>query len=236
MKYKLYEVGGKVRDELMGIESNDVDYCVVAFPSPEITSANVAFEMFTEQLKSEGHTIYASMPERFTIRTAFPKDHPKFPKMKCDFTLAVKGDNIGDLKDDLCRRDFTINALAKDVDTGEIIDPFGGMYDIINERISCVGNIVQTFRSDPLRVIRALRFSMTKGFEIDVEVLRSMCYILQCEFCQISDDRLLRELDKMFRHDSEMAFDKLKVLSNYNWQFYRYIMSKFWFKPNIKKI
>ena len=235
MKYKLFEVGGKVRDELMGIESNDVDYCVVIFPAPEITSAAVAFEMFTEQLKSEGHTIYASMPDRFAIRTAFPKDHPKFPKMKCDFTLAVKGDAIGDLKDDLCRRDFTMNAIAKDVDTGAIIDFFGGADDIANRLIRCVGYPIDTFKSDPLRIVRALRFSMTKHMYIDDSIWLTISdFYLKLD--SVSDDRLLRELDKMFRHNSMEAFDMLNKLNRFNSELYRYITSKFWFKPNIKKV
>lgn len=138
--FKFYEVGGKVRDEILGLKSKDVDY--VAVPSDElrndISSPHTMFGILEEYLKQEKFEIFLVTPDCFTIRAKFPQGH-KYEGV-ADFVMArkevgyVPGTRTpivvpGSLYDDLERRDFTLNALAKDED-GNIIDYFNGLEEI----------------------------------------------------------------------------------------------------------
>ncbi len=140
--FNFYEVGGKVRDEILGLQSKDVDY--VAVPNDALLEKyKSAYEMFVvleSYLNSEKFEIFLSTPDCFTIRAKFPKNH-KYQGV-ADFVMARKEIGYvpetrtpivrpGTLFDDLERRDFTLNALAKDED-GNIIDYFDGMEDLKN--------------------------------------------------------------------------------------------------------
>ena len=135
--FKFYEVGGKVRDEILGLASKDVDY--VAVPGDDllkdIESAHTMFNILEGYLKEEGFEIFLVTTDCFTIRAKFPKNH-KYEGV-ADFVMARKEIGYipgtrqpmvvpGTLYDDLERRDFTLNALAKD-ENGDIIDFFDGL-------------------------------------------------------------------------------------------------------------
>ena len=174
--FKFYEVGGKVRDEILGLQSKDVDY--VAVPNENLLEKyKTAHEMFVileSYLHNEKFEIFLSTPDCFTIRAKFPKDH-KYQGV-ADFVMArkeigyVEGTRTpivvpGTLYDDLERRDFTLNALAKD-DDGTIIDFFNGRKDLEDGVLRTPLETEVTFNDDPLRVLRAIRFAITKGFSL----------------------------------------------------------------------
>ena len=134
--FKFYEVGGKVRDEILGLESKDVDY--VAVPSDKLLqdfdTAESMFSMLEQYLRDEKFEIFLVTADCFTIRAKFPKDH-KYSGV-ADFVMArkeigyIEGTRTpivkpGTLYDDLERRDFTLNALAKDEDGKIIVTPHG---------------------------------------------------------------------------------------------------------------
>lgn len=135
--FKFYEVGGKIRDEFLGLTNKDVDY--VAVPSEELlrnieeaqclvdgiypNTANAVFTMLESHLRKEGFEIFLVTPDCYTIRAKFPGGY-KYQGV-ADFVMArkevgyVPGTRTpivepGNLYDDLSRRDFTINAMAKD--------------------------------------------------------------------------------------------------------------------------
>lgn len=161
---KFYQVGGCVRDELMGVKSKDIDYSVEA-PS---------YEAMRNAILDRGGRIFVENPEFFTVRA-------KVPQMgACDFVLCRRDgeytdgrrpDEVlaGSLMDDLARRDFTMNAIAKD-EGGTIIDPFNGQRDIEGKTIRCVGLAEQRFTEDALRLLRAIRFSITKSMAMHVSI------------------------------------------------------------------
>jgi tRNA nucleotidyltransferase/poly(A) polymerase len=132
--FTFYEVGGCVRDEILGLKSKDIDY--VAVPSEsllkDVSSAHTMYNILLEFLKSEGFEVFLETPTCFTIRAKFPVGHKH--KGVADFVMSRKEIGYipntrtpiivpGTLYDDLERRDFTVNALAKDSD-GDIIDFF----------------------------------------------------------------------------------------------------------------
>ena len=137
MNFTFFEVGGKVRDEILGLKSKDVDY--VAVPNEELLSkyktASEMFKVLNDYLTNEKYEIFLVTDDCYTIRAKFPKDH-KYQGV-ADFVMARKETGYlpgtrtpivepGTLYDDLERRDFTLNALAKD-EHGNIIDFFHGI-------------------------------------------------------------------------------------------------------------
>lgn len=209
----MYEVGGKVRDELLGLKSKDVDY--VAVPNEDLLSkfktAKEMFDVLIEHLTNEKFEIFLITHDCYTIRAKFPKDH-KYEGV-ADVVMARKEIGYipgtrtpivepGTLYDDLERRDATLNALAKD-ENGNIIDYFDGIKDLKNGILKTPLDPVKTFDDDCLRIIRFLRFSITKGFKIDTECFNVMkVYNYQEKMFVISEERIREELYKCFRCDS----------------------------------
>lgn len=239
MDFMFYEVGGKVRDEILGLKSKDVDY--VAVPSDgllmDVSSAHDMFDILETYLKEEGFEIFLSTPDCFTVRVKFPKDH-KYQGV-ADFVMARKEIGYipntrtpiivpGTLKDDLERRDFTVNAMAKDGD-GNIIDLFDGMIDL--ERMVLVTPLPtqQTFDDDPLRILRAIRFAITKGFSLKKLDYYINNYDYENKMGVVSSERIREELLKCFKHDTMGTLDMLNEYPTLK----RYIFENklMWLKP-----
>ena len=204
---KVFKVGGCIRDTLMGVKSNDIDYVV---------EAN-SYEEMKQHIIDSNCKIYKEFPQYFTIRAK------SIVGEDVDYTLCRKdgyySDNrrpdevrIGTLEEDLSRRDFTMNAIAFEItnssslkiDKYSIIDPFGGYKDIKNKIIRCVGDTEERFNEDPLRVIRALRFSILKDFNLSREILNYLKrpFFLLSRLQTISSERIVVELNKCFTFDT----------------------------------
>lgn len=239
--FKFYEVGGKIRDELLGLPNKDVDY--VAVPCEEALkqklSACETFTVLCDYLKNEGFEIFLITRECFTIRAKFPKNY-KYQGV-ADFVMArkevgyVPGTRIpivepGNLYDDLSRRDFTVNALAKDPDTGEIIDLFEGRDDLKIKRLATPLDVETTLNDDPLRILRAIRFKITKGFLFDSELDAAIMYYPYEERMHVvSEQRIREELLKCFKHST---LETLKVLNDYEpLRNYIFTRTNLWLKP-----
>lgn len=206
----VFEVGGCVRDSLMGIKSKDIDFAVEAS----------SFDAMRDMLMREGFEIFLETPQFFTIRAHFPRTHEQFGKTTADFVLcrrdgfssdARRPDEVfvGTLFDDLARRDFTMNAIARTM-TGELIDPFDGQKDIADRKIRFVGEPMERLREDGLRALRALRFSITKGFMIDKPAMKAINSLETAELlASVSTERVREELHKMFLADTIGSLDLL---------------------------
>lgn len=198
---EIYEVGGCVRDSLLGVPTKDVDFVVVT-PG--------GYDAMRAHLVESGFRIYQERPEFVTIRAGVPQDHPLRARTKdADFVLARKDGPSADgrrpeyvepgtLLDDLARRDFTVNAMARAVD-GTLIDPHGGQADLAARKIRFVGDPLTRIHEDGLRVLRGFRFAITKQFRIEARTLDA----LQSEFAgemlrKVSVERISDELEKMF--------------------------------------
>lgn len=243
-EFKFYEVGGKVRDEILEIESKDVDY--VAVPAEglleEITYADSMFSILETYLRGKGFEIFLVTSDCFTIRAKFPKDH-KYQGV-ADFVMARKEVGYipgtrtpmvvpGSLYDDLERRDFTLNALAKDED-GKIIDFFDGLKHLKAGQLITPLDCKVTFDDDPLRILRAIRFCITKGFFIGGDMAHIMQeYDYDQKMRVVSVERIREELFKCFKHDTLktlMVLHEFPKLKNYIFQ--DHIL---WLKPTMEK-
>lgn len=206
---KMYLVGGAVRDRLLGLPVKDFDYSVVV---SDADSIETAWTEMRKHLESLGFTIFLETPEYFTIRAKFPEGHVN-EKITADFVLARRDGPYSDsrrpdwvkpgtLEDDLSRRDFTVNALAEDED-GNIIDLFGGQRDLMFRRLRAVGDAKARLLEDPLRAFRAIRFEITKGFQMDDELrdaIRTVAILDALE--TVSVDRIRDEMYKCFAYDT----------------------------------
>lgn len=241
--FTFYEVGGKVRDEILGLQSKDVDYTVVPSGSllEQYTEAEEMFEILVTYLRETKFEIFLITPDCFTIRAKFPKDH-KYSGV-ADFVLARKEIGYipgtrtpivkpGTLYDDLERRDATLNALAKD-DNGEIIDYFNGLTHLRYGILRTPLDPIKTFDDDSLRVIRFIRFSITKGFIIPDDIQKVICeYDYENKMGVVSTERIREELLKCFKHDT---LKTLKVLNQYSGlRDYVFENNLLWLKPTME--
>jgi len=243
--YDIYEVGGCIRDELLGIQSKDIDYTFVL----KDTSCNVddGFAQMTEHLIKSGYRIFLSTPESFTIRAMFPKGHV-LEGTTADFVMARKelgykdGTRqpilcIGTLIDDLERRDFTVNAIAKSLD-GKLIDPFNGQDAIKRMVLDTPIDPMITMMDDPLRMLRALRFSITKNMKIADRVWESFTQpnIVNKLKDVVSNERIREELQKMFKFDSLQTLRTLQKADEHAAGFLNAVFDNdMWLLPTFKR-
>ena len=242
---KIFEIGGCVRDELLGIHTKDIDF---TFVLDDLTlSVDEGWDLMLEHLKNEGFKIFLETKDCFTIRAMFPKGH-KHEGLTADFVMArkeigyKKGTRrpileLGTLLDDQRRRDFTINTMAKDED-GELIDPFEGVLDLDNKTIRTPLDPVETLMEDPLRMLRAIRFSITKGFEIEESLFQAMFTegLLDKLEKVVSEERIREELQKMLQHNSAQAIRMLGVFDKADGRLLDIIFKgDLWLLPTTKK-
>ena len=123
----------------------------------------------------------------------------------------------GTLRDDLIRRDFTLNALAKDED-GNIIDMFDGMWALENKILITPQDARTTMLDDPLRLVRAFRFSITKGFDISPRIWETCLVgeIVDKLEQVVSQDRIRDEVFKMMKHDTLKTLDLFEKIKYTN--------------------
>ena len=183
--YEAYAVGGCVRDSILGREPNDWDITTSAKPE-EIKSlftrtidTGIKHGTVTVMLDKEGFEVT-------TYRIDGIYEDSRHPK-EVTFTAS--------LEEDLKRRDFTVNAMAYNERTG-LVDIFGGLSDIEQGIIRCVGNAEERFTEDALRMLRAVRFSAQLGYEIEEETKQAIRR-LASNLKKISAERIQAELVKL---------------------------------------
>ena len=160
-----YLVGGCVRDLLRGVEPHDWDICTSALPE-ETEKCFAGRRILGTGLKHGTVTVLVE-GEPYEI-TTYRREGPYSDRRRPDYVRFVP-----DLAEDLARRDFTMNAIAMDLD-GNLRDPFGGAEDIRAGLIRCVGEPDPRFQEDGLRVMRALRFAAVFGYEIEAHTARAI--------------------------------------------------------------
>lgn len=195
-----YAVGGCVRDMLLSREPHDWDICTNATPN-QIQS--IFSHTIPTGIKHGTVTVVLQDNSQYEV-TTFRKDG-----LYTDSRHPDSVEFVGDVRDDLSRRDFTINAMA--YDSNELIDPFNGQNDLSNKLIRCVGNPSERFAEDPLRILRALRFASAYEFHIDSQTSEAMQF-LRGGLSRISYERIYSELSKLLQ--GKFAAKVLKQFPN----------------------
>lgn len=183
--YEAYAVGGCVRDSVLGRIPDDWDITTSATPNE--TKALFA-RTFDTGIEHGTITVLVDKDafEVTTYRVDGEYEDSRHPK-EVVFTRS--------LKEDLLRRDFTINAMAYNEEEG-LVDIFGGMEDLRRKTIRCVGNAQERFGEDALRILRAVRFAAQLGFEIEPDTMEGI-RMLAPTLANISAERIQVELVKM---------------------------------------
>lgn len=215
---RFFEVGGCVRDQLLGLNSKDVDFAVEA-PS---------FDAMEAELRTRGFKIFLSTPEFLTIRAQVPAHEEKLRARSkdADFVLCRKDSpgsdgrrpdfvEPGTILDDLARRDFTMNAIAIDVETGEMLDPHNGRHDLKANLLRFVGDPFKRINEDGLRVLRGLRFLITKGLQAEAETQDALySFDAHKMLMKVSVERVREELERMFAYDTIASMELLHGYPN----------------------
>ena len=198
-----YAVGGCVRDSLLGQTPHDWDLCTSATPEQvlelfgEAHCIPTGLQHGTVTVKHGG-----ALYEITTFRTEGAYSDGRHP----DHVAFVP-----DVKEDLARRDFTINAMAYNAEEG-LIDPFGGQNDLAAGIVRAVGEPQRRFEEDALRILRLYRFAARFSFAIDPatgQAARAFCRHLDC----VSEERIAEELSRLLAAPAPGAYLEAEVLA-----------------------
>lgn len=188
--YEAYFVGGSVRDFLLDRKIGDVDIATSATPD----EVQKMFPKTIDVGKKHGTVIVLLNGKSYEV-TTFRTEGQYVDYRKPQYVRFIRS-----LKEDLRRRDFTINAMAMDK-TGEIIDYFGGKNDLKNRVIRTVGNPYERFSEDALRMLRALRFVSQLSFQLEEETKNAIIRWNRL-LKEISIERITNEMEKLFAGQS----------------------------------
>ena len=200
--YAAYAVGGCVRDSLLGRTPQDWDLCTSARPEQVLALFGegqcipTGLQHGTVTIKYGGQ-----LYETTTFRTEGAYTDGRHPD-EVHF--------VPDVRQDLARRDFTINAMAYN-DAEGLIDPFGGQQDLQQGILRAVGDPATRFEEDALRILRLYRFAARFGFAIDPptgQAARALCAHLDC----VSVERIEEELSKLLAAPAPAAYLDKKIL------------------------
>jgi poly(A) polymerase len=188
-----YLVGGAVRDELLGRATQDFDFATDC--TPEEIRARVepwadSVWLVGEKFGTVGLEKGGAKAEITTFRADEYDGQGRHPKVTYGH----------DIKFDLARRDFTINALARELHSDELVDPFGGQDDLAARRVRFVGEPRQRILEDPLRLLRGVRFSAQLNFSLEAEAEQAIKE-LAGEITRISWERIREEYDRILLSD-----------------------------------
>ena len=198
-----YAVGGCVRDSLLGQTPHDWDLCTSATPEQVL------------ELFGEAHCI----PTGLQHGTVTVKQGGELYEVTTFRTEGAYSDGrhpdhvafVPDVKEDLARRDFTINAMAYNAEEG-LIDPFGGQSDLAAGIVRAVGEPQRRFEEDALRILRLYRFAARFRFAIDPatgQAARALCRHLDC----VSEERIAEELSRLLAAPAPGAYLEAEVLA-----------------------
>jgi tRNA nucleotidyltransferase/poly(A) polymerase len=190
---KVYEVGGCVRDRLMGRKPKDLDYVVVG-ATPE--------QMLELGYKQVGANFPVFIHPETGDEYALARTERKTGRGYYDFSFDANPDVT--LEEDLGRRDLTINAMALDPDTGQIIDPYNGRNDLVD---GILHHTTKAFAEDPVRVLRVARFASRYNFGVAHPTRKLMRELAESgELDTLTVERVFSEWDKAFREPFASRF------------------------------
>lgn len=206
--YKAYLVGGGVRDLLLGKDPKDFDVSTNATPEQVrrlFSNARIIGRRFkivhiiyNNDDIIEVTTFRGGNAQQLHVEAPVSIDGKRFEVQVNPEGMLVRDNSYGKkLEEDAQRRDFTINAIYFDVQTGELIDFHGGLYDLTQGIIDIIGDPETRYREDPVRMLRAARFSAKLGFKISKRTLEQIepCSNL---LAMVSNARLYDEVNKLF--------------------------------------
>jgi len=188
---RLYLVGGAIRDEIMKRKNSDRDYCVTGIEAK--TFENLFPNAIT---RGKDFSVYDIEGQEFALARKERKMGSGHKQFEIETSKKIT------IQEDLARRDITINSIAKDVLTGEIIDPYNGIKDIENKMIRMT---TKAFSEDPLRVYRVARLSATLDFLVEENTIKQMSKLKE-ELEVLPVERVFSEMKKALASQKPSLF------------------------------
>ena len=211
---KIYSVGGAVRDHILQRPSKDLDLLITGLPLDKLEAILSKYGKVDNVGKSFG-IIKFNTPQTGELDIAIPRTERATGQGGYQ-GFDVTSDHNLPIEKDLERRDFTINAIAKD-SAGNMIDPYHGQEDLNNKLIRMVNP--QAFKDDPLRMIRAVQFAARFGFTIEPKTMEAIQQNAD-RIREISPERILIEFDKIVKKGNPVIGAQLLVETElYGWIF-----------------
>lgn len=213
--YEAYLVGGCIRDLLLGQSPKDFDVATDAHPEEVrdlFRNSRVVGKRF--------RLVHVRFGTEIVEVTTFRGPHEEqYDETHSESGMTLNDNIYGTFKEDVFRRDFTMNAVYYQPTTRELVDLAGGVKDIETRTIRTIGSPEDRFREDPVRMLRAVRFKAKLGFDIDVEAsetIKSLGYLIQ----DVAPARLFEEVLKLFMTGTAAAtLDGLLDHDLYGWLF-----------------
>ncbi|MEG2670195.1 MAG: polynucleotide adenylyltransferase, partial [Oscillospiraceae bacterium] len=190
--YEAYIVGGCVRDSILGITPNDWDITTVAIPSQIID----VFKNYRTIKTGIKHGTVSVVMDKMCVEITTYRTETAYSDNRHPDVVNY----VSCINDDLKRRDFTINSMAYNPQSG-LLDIFNGFSDIQNKIIRCVGNPDERFKEDSLRILRCIRFSACYNFNIEKNTKKSIHDNAKL-VTNISVERIISEFNKFIICDS----------------------------------
>ena len=190
-----YLVGGAVRDKFRGVEAHDRDYCVTGIDEKTFADAFVDAEKF-----GKSFPVYSVEIDETHCEVAFARTEKKVSSGYRGFEILFSPTVT--IEQDLYRRDTTINAMAIELLTGALIDPFGGRADVLDKKIRAVS---EHFTDDPVRALRAARQAAQFGFDICADTVDAM-KLCGDELAREPTERIFDELATALKTDKPSIF------------------------------
>lgn len=185
--YEAYFVGGMVRDDLLNRPIYDIDITTSATP-------DVVMSLFEKTIATGlAHGTVTVMINKIPIEITTFRVETSYS----DYRHPNQVRFTSSLEEDLKRRDFTVNAIAKDINN-QLYDPMGGLVDLKQKTLRCVGNPVERFTEDPLRMLRGIRFSSKLGFVLEEDTLSGIKQTNSL-IGNISKERIKKELEGLVK-------------------------------------
>ena len=191
--YKAYLVGGGVRDLLLGLKPKDFDVVTDARPE-QVRELFRNCRLIGRRFRLAHVRFGDEIIEVSTFRAAH---HVADGEGHIEDGRIIRDNVYGDIDDDAWRRDFTVNALFYNIEDFSIVDYVGGLNDIRERQLRLIGEPLQRYREDPVRMLRAVRFAAKLGFRLHPATetpIHNLQHLLQ----DISASRLFEEFMKMF--------------------------------------
>ena len=207
--HRLWLVGGPVRDMLGDRAPKDFDCCTDADPQATKAILDPLGPVYTvgEAYGTIGVAIQGEVFEVTTLRGEQYEPDSRHPQVTY----------LTEIDQDLRRRDFTVNAMAIDLESGDLIDPFGGHADLRSRRLRTpprhgsapadIDQAVETLTEDPLRVARAIRFHACRGFDIDPDLSDAMAWVAP-QMSSLAVERLNAETERIITESHPSSFGR----------------------------
>ena len=204
--------GGCVRDLALGVEPKDFDIATDALPE-QVRELFRSCRLIGRRFRLAHVRVGPEIIEVATFRAG---EHLQGDRVT-DAGRIVRDNVYGDIGDDVWRRDFTVNSLYYNIRDFSIVDYTGGMKDISERRLRFIGDPVQRYKEDPVRLLRAVRFAVKLGFRMDESIagpIPQMASLLQ----EIPPARLFEEVLKLFLGGSAaQSFQQLRAFGLLDW-------------------